>query len=122
MKSQKAIVGILTAILVVNIIGVTLVTIESKKQTEIALQTAELEAIQAQLIGYEMELLYAQSPDGSLKYMIAREADNRLKNIKVVRRKLGLSAWFHNMDGVTFETGTDSQTGYMEEYITEKYN
>ena len=111
MKSQKAIVGILAAILVVNIIGVIFVSTESKKQTEIALQTAELEAIQAQLIAYEMEMTY--SDENGYKYFIGHEAINKIECINTVRDNLNLPTWYQVPVKSPYENNV---FGYATEY------
>lgn len=52
MKFKIAIVGILSAILTLNAVGITVIISETKKQTELAQKTAELAYIQTETIIY----------------------------------------------------------------------
>ena len=114
MKSNKLIVALLAVLLAVNAIGTVMTVIEEKEQTRIALKTAELAAIQADMLAYEQMAENSGMNEKDRKDNIGENAWLRNFDIKEIQGELGIRYLYHEM---TYTYGKDGQAdnqNYMD--------
>ena len=89
MKFKVTVIAILAAILAVNTAGILNIVENSQRQTEIALKTAELEAIQACLSGTDMLVNYGNVNIG-VKDFVADSVNENLDKITDICINIGI--------------------------------
>ena len=92
MKFKVTVIAILAAILAVNTAGILNIAENSQRQTEIALKTAELEAMQTYMQGTRTITDYT-APNGKVeKFCTANDANDSLERIDDICRSLSINA------------------------------
>lgn len=97
MKFKVAVIAILVAILGVTTTGTVLVVQEAREQTRIALKTAELVAIQADMEAYAQMAENAATDANSHQHNIGKNAWIRSEAIKQIQDELGIEHLYHEI-------------------------